>query len=97
MAIGVLHDIPGGTRADYEAITQAMGRSAGLSSLSDWPAEGILCHIAGPYDGGWRVVDVWESEEAFGRFAETLMPAIQQAGVEGGAPQFFQIHNLVKD
>jgi hypothetical protein len=56
----VLHDIPGGTQADYDAITQAMGRDAGLNSLSDWPAEGILCHIAGPYDGAWRVVDVWD-------------------------------------
>ena len=63
MAIGIVHEIPGGTQDDYDKIAKALGQDS-FDSLSDWPVEGILCHIAGPYDGGWRVVDVWESEEA---------------------------------
>jgi hypothetical protein len=41
---------------------------------SDWPVERVLAHLAGPIPDGWLVVDVWESEAAFGRFAEQLMP-----------------------
>jgi hypothetical protein len=41
-----------------------------------------LAHIAGQGENGFRVVDVWESEEAFGRFGETLMPILQELGIE---------------
>ena len=94
MAIGIVHELPGATKEDYERIAQELvGRQ--LESLSDWPVEGVLCHIAGPYDGGWRVVDVWESEEAFHSFGERLVPALQAAGVDAPAPQPFPVHNFV--
>ena len=39
--------------------------------------EGCVAHVAGPYDGGWRIVDVWEDEAALKRFqAERLFPAL---------------------
>ena len=31
------------------------------------------------------VFDVWTSQEAFDRFAKTLMPILQQLGVDPGA------------
>jgi hypothetical protein len=68
-----------------------------LNSLSDWPVGGVLCHIAGPTNDGWRVVDVWESEEAFQAFGEKLMPAMQAAGVDAHPPQTFPVHNFVKE
>ena len=43
---------------------------------------------------GFRVVDVWESEEAFGRFGEKLMPILQELGVEG-EPDIYPAHSLV--
>jgi hypothetical protein len=46
------------------------------------------------------VVDVWESEQAFGQFfQERLTPAFQRVGVqvpEGMQPQFLQARNLLK-
>jgi hypothetical protein len=39
-----------------------------MESLSDWPVEGILSHVAGQTENGFRVVDVWESKEACDRF-----------------------------
>jgi hypothetical protein len=43
---------------------------------------------------GFRVVDVWESEEAFRRFGETLMPILQELGVEG-EPEIYATHTFV--
>jgi hypothetical protein len=78
MAVSLVIEIPGGTQQQYDAVMkdlQLVGPNA------TWP-EGILCHIAGPMTGGWRVVDVWESEEAFRKFEdEKLKAAAQRAGV----------------
>ena len=66
MAVGVLIEFPGVTRDQYEQLEQALG-------LSGLP-EGELIHLCGPTsDGGWRTVDVWESQEAFERFANDLL------------------------
>jgi hypothetical protein len=41
--------------------------------LSGSPEE-VLIHVCGPTsDGGWHTVDVWESQEAFERFANELL------------------------
>jgi hypothetical protein len=46
----------------------------------------IVASARGPEGtSGFRVVDVWESEEAFGRLAETLGPILEEIGVEGWA------------
>ena len=62
-------------------------------------ADGLLVHSAGPIDGGWGVIDFWESSEAFDRFTQDkLMPVIQQLGDRGfpGPPERkdFTVHNL---
>lgn len=51
-------------------------------------------HAAGQGENGFRVVDVWESEEAFGRFGETLVPILQELGVDG-PPQVCPAHTFV--
>ena len=77
MAIAFLFEIPGVSVQDGERILQELG-------LTNQPPAGQILHIEGPMDGGGlRVVDVWESQEAFERFAqEQLMPAAQRAGVQ---------------
>jgi len=46
-------------------------------SLIDPAPQGLVLHVAGPTDEGFRVIDVWESEEAWERFrAERLGPAL---------------------
>jgi hypothetical protein len=68
--------------------------------LKDRPAPGQIFHVEGTADGNIRVVDVWESEQAFGEFFEgRLTPAFQRAGVqmpEGMQPQFLQARNMLK-
>jgi hypothetical protein len=49
--------------------------------LVDPPPIGLILHVAGPTDEGVRIIDVWESEEAWDRFrAERLVPAIAALG-----------------
>jgi hypothetical protein len=52
--------------------------------LVDPPPAGLILHVAGPTDEGVRIIDVWESEDAWEHFrASRLGPAI--AGLGGPA------------
>lgn len=43
--------------------------------------DGLILHVAGPTDEGFRIIDVWESEDAWHRFqTERLAPAIAALG-----------------
>lgn len=69
MAIGLLFEIPGMTQEQYDATVEAGGQ--------DTLPPGQLFHMAGPMEGGWRVIDLWEMRSDFDRFAqETLAPAM---------------------
>jgi hypothetical protein len=39
-------------------------------------------------------VDVWESEDAFAAFGETLVPILQEVGVTG-RPEVYPTHTFV--
>ena len=95
MPILMIHDSPGGTKEQYEEVGRRLTDGRGLNSLSDWPVDGILAHAAGPTNDGWRVVDVWESEEAFERFGPVIGPLLQEVGFPG-EPQVFPLHNFVR-
>jgi hypothetical protein len=86
---------PSLTQEQYEeSVVKLTGGKSRLESPADWPVEGLLAHIAGQGPDGFRVVDVWESEEAFRRFGEALMPVLQQLGVEG-QPEIYPAHTYV--
>jgi hypothetical protein len=86
---------PGLTQELYEkSVARLTGGKQRLDSPSDWPVEGLLAHVAGQGPSGFRVVDVWESEEAFRRFGETLMPILQELGVSG-EPEIYPAHTFV--
>jgi hypothetical protein len=82
MAFLITHFYEGGTAEQYEAVVDAVHPPGGL------PA-GQVYHAAGPTDGGWLVVAVWDSKGAFDRFlSDTLMPALQKVkGGFAGPPQ----------
>jgi hypothetical protein len=63
---------------------------------------GLIFHSAGPSpDGGWRIVDVWDSRATFDRFLESrVMPTIaelvgDEAMAQGEPPKIesWPIHN----
>jgi hypothetical protein len=83
------------TQEQYEeSVRRVTGGKSRVESPADWPVEGLLAHIAGEGENGFRVVDVWESEEAFRRFGETLMPILQELGIEG-QPEIYAAHTYV--
>ena len=96
MAIGVLFEFPGVTQAQYDAVLKKLTNGRTLKALSDWPAAGVLAHVAGPTPNGWRVVDVWESEAHLMKFAGILMPILKELGFPDVPPQVFPAYNFVK-
>ena len=75
MAIGFIFNNPGQTQEQYDAAVEQL-------NLAESLPEGWIFHAAGPIDGGWRVVDVWESQQAFDIFlGERLREAMSNAGM----------------
>ena len=51
------------------------------SGLIDSPPDGLILHVAGPTDEGFRIIGVWESEQAWSQFQrEQLQPALAALG-----------------
>jgi hypothetical protein len=66
----VTHFFAGGTQAQYDAIVDEVHPADG--SLP----EGQLHHFAGPTDGGFLVVALWETKEQNDAFQQKLIPVI---------------------
>jgi hypothetical protein len=74
---------------DYDAVTSKMDAHRGDGS--NHPS---VTHIAAVSDGGMVFVDVWDSPESFGRFAEEqLGPASAGANLPELEPRFVPVHN----
>jgi hypothetical protein len=84
-------DNPRGSQELYDQVRSYLGLNR--------PAGGIF-HCAGPSpNGGWRVIEVWESREEADRFfQEQFLPAIQALGFEGPPParEFWPVHNAMR-
>jgi hypothetical protein len=88
MAIGVIWSPPI-DKQTYEAIKERVWQ-AGMDA-------GARFHAAGESPAGWRIIEVWESEEGLDRFIrDSLDPAVQE--VSGGRaphmerPEVFEVH-----
>ncbi|MET9908039.1 hypothetical protein ABZZ74_14625 [Streptomyces sp. NPDC006476] len=96
MAIVAVFDVPGMTREQYEGSAEKVaGRPGPVKSPGDWPVAGLISHTAAPTDDGWLVVDVWESEEAFREFGETILPILRDLGVPDVQPKVYPAHTVV--
>jgi hypothetical protein len=89
MPIAMLMEIPGCTQQQYDDVMAEL-------RLEGMPAGGI-CHVAAPMEGGWRVLDVWESQEQFDRFYEDkLHGALVKANIRmDNPPKFAPVHNVM--
>ena len=95
MAIVAVFQSPTLTQAKYEeSVRQLANGRPRLNSPADWPVPGLLAHVAGQCPSGFRVVDVWESEDAFRKFGEKLLPILQALGVDG-QPEVYPAHTFV--
>lgn len=95
MAVVLVHQGAGLTQESYEeAVRRITDGKSRMESAADWPVEGLLVHAAGEGESGFRVVDVWESEETAQRFGETLIPILREIGVEA-EPEVYPAHTFV--
>jgi hypothetical protein len=76
MAICLIVENPEQSREQAEQVL------AHVRSTGPVPPEGARLMLAGPANPGWRVISVWDSEEARERFfAERLTPAYREVGL----------------
>jgi hypothetical protein len=92
MATAVQMDFKGATLDQYDKVIEKMGFRPGQTG-----AVGGLFHWVAKTDDGIRVVDVWESKEAFEKFAQDeIGPITQEVGVPSPPElQFFDVHNTL--
>ncbi|MEZ0093857.1 hypothetical protein [Streptacidiphilus sp. EB129] len=96
MAIIAIFEMPGMTQAAYEQTTiKVSGNADGVKSPADWPVPGLISHTAAPTPDGWLVADVWESEEAFAKFGEVIIPILREVGAPDVKPKIYPVFNLV--
>ncbi len=70
---GVMQDMPAVSESDYRLVEKHLG--------PDRPA-GLVAHVSGPTHDGWRVINVWRSEDDFRRFqSERLRPSGSQTSL----------------
>jgi len=100
MTVILQQTMPEGTTLELlDEVTREMG-------VETDPPRGLIVHTHFEDDGRIRVIDVWDSEEAFNAFQEdTLMPAMGKVAAEHGmdmsqVPQpvttFRTVHGMVK-
>jgi len=90
MALGLYFTPSGFTPAEYdEAIKRLEAAGAGA------PA-GRLYHVALETDGTIQVFDVWDSQESFDKFGETLVPILSELGAAPGEPMVSTVHNIIE-
>ena len=90
MALGLYFSPSSLTPAEYDDVNSRL-EAAGAAA----PA-GRLYHVALETDGQIQVFDVWDSQESFDAFGETLMPIMNELGVDPGQPMVSNVHNIVQ-
>ena len=89
MAVLVHNQSADWNQATYQAVVDRV-----LPDRANPPA-GLIAHFGAPRAaGGWQVIDVWESEDAFRRFLEeTIIPASKELGAPPFDTTIVEVHN----
>jgi hypothetical protein len=72
-----------------EAVSKLEEAGAGFGNVP-----GRTFHCALEVDGQIEVFDVWESQEQFEKFGETLVPIMSSLGADPGEPRVMTVHNV---
>ena len=67
-----------------------------LEAAGQGSPPGRTHHIAFDEQGTIHVFDVWDSQESFDAFGETLMPILGDLGIDPGEPHIAPIHNIIE-
>jgi hypothetical protein len=92
MAVGIRIKLAGVTQEQFDAVNKHIDPMGN-------PPTGILFHASGPIEGGWGVIDFWESRAAFDAFESRIGEAVAAVGVDMQAPpdvKEFPVHEMFK-
>lgn len=67
-----------------------------LEKSDDWLPEGLEFHVAFEAGGKFRVSEIWDSQAQFDAFGKRLMPILEDVGIDPGAPETLEIHNIIR-
>ena len=79
MAVGIRIKLAGVTAELFDQV------EAAVDARGNRP-DGLIFHASGPIDGGWGVIDFWESRADFDRFAEERIGAAIAAAGAASCP-----------
>jgi hypothetical protein len=91
MAVGLRIKLPGITQEQFDHAHDHINPDR-------TPPKGLLFHASGPIDGGWGIIDFWESRADFDAFAPRITEGMAAAGVQPqGAPDIkeFPVHEML--
>ena len=66
-----------------------------LEAVGEAAPAGRSYHVAFHMGDGLQVVDVWESQEAFDAFGQTLMPILTELGINPGELAVGEVENVL--
>lgn len=78
------------TTAQYDEVIQR------LEEAGKGAPHGRSFHVCFGSGDDLRVVDVWDSQEAFDAFAKTLGPILKETGVDSRDPEISEAHNVIE-
>ncbi|MFC9432404.1 hypothetical protein [Nocardia sp. NPDC057030] len=68
-----VYDMP---NSEYRAVLDEMG-------VESRPEPGIYLHITAQTDFGYRIIEIWETQEGFENFARRrMLPAMEKLGID---------------
>ena len=91
MAVVICLSPPRMTTEQYDEAIRRL-EDAGLGA----PGERSLHLCFGP-SGRLRILTVWDRPESFERFGQTLIPILQELGVDPGEPEIYELHKAIPD
>jgi hypothetical protein len=89
MKVARVFDGKGWTPEQYDELIRRM-------DLHGHSAPGVLFHVAGPTQEGFRAIDVYESLEAADRLAtDSVIPIAMDLGLTPPEVSQFEVHNML--
>jgi hypothetical protein len=91
MPIGIRIKFPGVTQEDFDHVHDHVNPDR-------TPPKGLMFHASGPIDGGWGVIDFWESRAEFDAFSKQIEAGMAASGVEMQSPpeiKEFPVHETI--
>ena len=92
MTVGIRIKLSGVTQEQFDAVHEHVNPAGD-------PPNGLVFHSSGPIEGGWGVIDFWESRQEFDAFQGRIQDAIAAAGVAMQGPpdvKEFPVHETFR-